>query len=87
MYYGLNDRCPRYDIWDICLSTPLRTVASNGEEGVEEGTEKSEKKAILLVALQPRESQDAANYDRGEIPGDHLGNKAYFCKDLRPCCL
>eukprot|EP00094_Tigriopus_californicus_P009796 TCALIF_09445-PA protein Name:"Similar to Gtf3c1 General transcription factor 3C polypeptide 1 (Rattus norvegicus)" AED:0.03 eAED:0.04 QI:37/0.71/0.62/1/0.85/0.87/8/0/1945 len=60
-----------FDMYEICMNTPLGSSSSvQGEEII---LEKMDKKPALLTAQSPKKCGEAIEYDNATIPGDHLG--------------
>ena len=62
-----------YDMYEICIYTPLNQAVNSGLVGQEVTLENMEKKPAMLQTLTPRENEEAKQADIGVIPGDHLG--------------
>lgn len=56
-----------YDMWDVCISTPLNRRHA-GESVTIENME-----AKMAETLKPRACDEVEARDLGEIPGDHKG--------------
>ena len=62
-----------YDMYEICIYTPLNQAVNSGLVGKEVTLENMEKKPAMLQTLTPKRNDEAKNADVGGIPGDHLG--------------
>ena len=62
----------RYDMWDVCVSTPLNRRHA-GESVTIENME-----AKMAETLKPRACDEVEALDTGEIPGDHKGIVSYL---------
>ena len=62
-----------YDMYEICIYTPLNQAVNSGLVGKEVTLENMEKKPAMLLTLTPKTNDEAKENDKGEIPGDHLG--------------
>ena len=62
-----------YDMYEICIYTPLNQAVNSGLVGKEVTLENMEKKPAMLQTLTPKSNEEAKESDNGEIPGDHLG--------------
>ena len=61
----------RYDMWSICVQTPLGS--SSSVTGEEITLERLDRKPAMLTTLNPRKNDEAEKHDQGGIPGDKLG--------------
>ena len=62
-----------YDMYEICIYTPLNQAVNSGLVGKEVTLETMEKKPAMLQTLTPKGNNEAKEADTGMIPGDHLG--------------
>ncbi len=72
-----------YDMWKICMETPLGVLSSlpqqqqqqqgEVEEDLVVTLERTEKKPAMLVSLEPRKESEAARSDDASVPGDGRG--------------
>ena len=62
-----------YDMYEICIYTPLNQAVNSGLVGKEVTLETMEKKPAMIQTLTPKENNEAKEADTGAIPGDHLG--------------
>ena len=59
-----------YDMYEICIYTPLNQAVNSGLVGKEVTLENMEKKPAMLQTLTPKSNDEAKENDNGNIPGD-----------------
>ncbi len=70
----------RYDLWRICVETPLGVSSAVSPEEQKElaSLEKPEKKPNLQKALNPKTNHEAPVNDTGVTPGDCKGKSGHL---------